>query len=249
MVGRNKMMMVVLIGTWTIFLVKAGQPSISYVRNIALGNFLVAKGLSLSQQDVFANFTLANSCECRTACWCHSQCIAAAAMERPDGTVLCSLSAISPRTSIFLNITQSTYFFWEDSHVGLSYGLGSDNFLYFISYTTHVYSEGKDLCARVPGHRLAMLKTAAQFNAAEKLANGTKVLVDLSRPGIIGTPMVWGDGSPYTTAGSVSSVASIQDDQNNPVVYRLEPSRFNDVGLADATYRVLCQANPLGLDW
>ncbi|XP_042242225.1 uncharacterized protein LOC121879627 [Homarus americanus] len=124
-----------------------------------------------------------------------------------------------------------------------------DNYLYLVTKHQRTFTQGKELCAKIPGHRLATIKTARQFETVTAMlkVNNSAVWVDLVRPGAPGTPLEWGDGTLYME-GTVTQLATVATHRSVASPYYLQSSFFDDKSYT-VIFNILCQANPLGLDW
>nr|XP_053654929.1 uncharacterized protein LOC128704023 [Cherax quadricarinatus] len=166
--GRNSLillMAVVLMAS----LVTGGVPSVVYVPNNVLGNIFIAAGTSLNTLDTYLTLNVTTKCQCRGVCWSDPHCSAAAATEVSTGNVVCQLANKGPINSSLIADKLSTYYFWNVTEAGSSYVVGSDNFLYLIIRSSFNFSKAVELCASIPGHRMAILKTIAQYNAVVAL--------------------------------------------------------------------------------
>ncbi|KAG7167295.1 hypothetical protein Hamer_G017207 [Homarus americanus] len=217
---------------------------------------MVVPGKALSAGDFYGVYTLDNACTCRLACWSAKRCVAVAAV--PDtsaNTVQCHLSEKGPINHTLTDTPDATYYFWEASVPNNFYGIMKDNYLYLVTNHQRTFTHGKELCAKIPGHRLATIKTARQFETVTAMLNANSmswgscwpVWVDLEKPGVLATPLQWGDGTLYGD-GTVTQLATVVTERDYAAVYRLEDQNFDDKSDPDLYY-ILCQANPLGLDW
>ncbi|XP_069946985.1 uncharacterized protein [Cherax quadricarinatus] len=242
--------MMVGMGAWTTLQAMAGQ-SITYVKGDTIGNFIIAKGLTLSDKDVYNTITMKSQSQCLSTCWSHIVCCAMAVVESEDGMIQCRLSLESPITSTLVNNTNATYYYWQDRVPGLSYELKADCFLYYISSTGLDFNSAKTLCQKLPGHRLLMPKLAAHYNTALEIFNETgnkQFWFDLQMA-VEKTAYLWGDQTPYLSTPTSSVVGKIVQDTPAPVAFRMQLYNvLNDISLTSVYYGV-CHANPLGLEW
>ncbi|XP_064078969.1 uncharacterized protein LOC135196234 [Macrobrachium nipponense] len=138
----------------------------------------------------------------------------------------------------------STYFFKMSSVPG-TYKWEADNLLYVALTSNMTTQDAKANCAKIPGHRLIIVKSKATYDhfLARAAGNGVPFWVmDLNK--INGNETVWGDGT-------LPDLAIVTIDLNNPneLTFVLYAGRIEDAAEYQGPFRVLCQANPLGVGW
>ncbi|XP_064102708.1 uncharacterized protein LOC135212878 [Macrobrachium nipponense] len=219
-------------------------------------NFFMVPGKALqrskSQHILTTNVT---NCTCKTACVAVG-CKAWSITPRNDGTKECRLdtdSRAGPMDTTPEDIPDSVYFFREDSIPG-NYSQPEDGLLYVHLRGRNDYASGKSCCSRIPGHRLIILKTLRQRDYAMNLASQFQekaVMMDL-RKNLTTSPTsyFWGDGTQFldTEVKQVPILGLSTSQATWRSVYVLEDSQLKE-RYPTTEARIICQANPFGVDW
>ncbi|XP_042219576.1 uncharacterized protein LOC121864575 [Homarus americanus] len=257
MVEREKLKVVVVLvvmGPWTASLTMAGEPSVQFIESSYLGNFMVAKGKTLTMDGSYSTLSLAaeKACSCRIACSSYKLCVAASTVPDIDDAtkVNCHLSDKGPTDSILTDDPLATYYFWQASVPSQMYEVREDNLLYMMSQEASNFNTSKELCEKIPGHRLVMPKLAQQFLTVKAIyeEKGTQLWIDLHRKDTPMTPDHWGDGTPYNST-STSEIAVTANDETVASSYRMSTGGVLFDRTYDVSYHTLCQANIYGVEW
>ncbi|XP_042890509.1 uncharacterized protein LOC122265327 [Penaeus japonicus] len=221
--------------------VLAGARSIGYILGGGMGNMLIADNKELIDEQTLLTVMNATSvCRCRSLCLAHVNCKGVSATPVGDHFV-CKLVGKTVDICMFADTAGATFIFWEDSVDHSIYELMPDGFLYLEPIAPAKHQEARAFCSRIPGHRLAILKTQAQREALYALheRTGRKYNVDLI---VVGGVVQWGDGTVLS-----------EDEQNSMGVDKTDKPDLlyeNDKFTAtDKEESFLCQANPTGYDW
>ncbi|KAG7171713.1 hypothetical protein Hamer_G025412 [Homarus americanus] len=135
-----------------------------------------------------------------------------------------------------------------------AYTWKTDSLLYLESSRERTFKNAKDLCSRIPGHRLAIYKTHLQARimvthaGIVKSTSGNMVTFDLTRSKDKGTPVVWGDGTPFLQT-EISSYLTLEDSSTGERFFTYLPGE-NISNLRDSDkFIFMCQANPKAVEW
>ncbi|KAG7154342.1 hypothetical protein Hamer_G017541 [Homarus americanus] len=184
-------------------------------------------------------------------CWAHRKCKAVAVHELPDAKdkYKCLLADHGPLTSELLPDSTAYYFFWIDGIPGKYYGIFLDNLLYVELNEMTSWERAKELCARIPGHRLAMYKTTTQHDIMMELyfKNPRKGMLINARKTADGKDRVWGDKTKFSSLPKVK-LMFIDAGMHRPG-YTVFLSRIYGKEKSAGHDRVVCQANPRGVEW
>ncbi|KAK8402872.1 hypothetical protein O3P69_000873 [Scylla paramamosain] len=232
--------------------VAAAEPSLYYVNTSPLGSFLEKSGMTLNIQDTYVTLRVKNKSTCRAACWSHTRCVAVAALA--DGeTVQCRLADRGPTWTSVTTDSRATYTYWESSLPNGTYGLREDKMLYLVVADRTNFTAAKELCSRIPGHRLAITKTINQHETLLRIANEkqTSLWVDLrAEKTTAGYKVLWGDDTLYSDSEASRMAKMFTSPETQETVtryYRLKGNVLHDTTLAMELCNPLCQANPMGL--
>ncbi|KAG7170418.1 hypothetical protein Hamer_G023648 [Homarus americanus] len=282
MVEREKLKVVVVLvvmGPWTASLTMAGEPSVQFIESSYLGNFMVAKGKTLTMDGSYSTLSLAaeKACSCRIACSSYKLCVAASTVPDIDDAtkVNCHLSDKGPTDSILTDDPLATYYFWQASVPSQMYEVREDNLLYMMSQEASNFNTSKELCEKIPGHRLTLaggtqgaLESRSCVYAlvarcrrtldaggrsdmghgALEIVSCTQLWIDLHRKDTPMTPDHWGDGTPYNST-STSEIAVTANDETVASSYRMSTGGVLFDRTYDVSYHTLCQANIYGVEW
>ncbi|XP_069978460.1 uncharacterized protein [Penaeus vannamei] len=201
-----------------------GVPSV-YLMESSLGNFLLVKGATLSDNSL--NITADSLCTCRMQCNAMVGCTAASLVGE-----VCRLSSSGLQASVFTEHENASLMLWNNTDDG-SFWLGVDGRVYLTFSTAVKSGDALVTCSQFPGFRLGSFSSLESMAALKEFyeRDGTQVSVDLS------INNVWGDGVPY--------------DQTKSLYERTYVSGYNYIML-DGTLiqksrrenvRLLCQAD------
>ncbi|XP_064078985.1 uncharacterized protein LOC135196236 [Macrobrachium nipponense] len=137
----------------------------------------------------------------------------------------------------------SSYFFKKSSVPG-TYNWEADNLLYVALTEPMTTNIARTNCLKIPGHRLIIVKSKETYDHFLARAVGntkpywTMDLIKKTHP----DDLVWGDGTvPNRT------IVTIDVSNSGEHFFALYSNHIEDV--KENPYRVLCQANPLGVEW
>ncbi|XP_042225112.1 uncharacterized protein LOC121868514 [Homarus americanus] len=256
MAGRVMLMVmvVIVVMSWMVFPVRAEHPSVLLVESTVFGNMILAPGKMISEDnDIYdtVNVTPPSICSCRTACWSSRRCVSAVVLETEDGannTVQCHLSEKVPMDSTFTDNPNATYIFWQESVQSVMYEMLEDNLLYLVLPQASSLIAAKSDCEKIPGHRLALLKTDNHFQAVKKRMSGLDMTLRIDLLKFQNGDEVWGDGTPFSLSQIIETgETSMVSLYFVPVILNSNLN-FQIYNFQDALYP-LCQANPFGQDW
>ncbi|XP_045133818.1 uncharacterized protein LOC123517609 [Portunus trituberculatus] len=228
------------------------EPSLYYINTSPLGSFLEKPGMTLSIQDAYITLRVKNRSTCRAACWSHIHCVAVAAV--PDGEIIqCRLADRGPTWTNVTAASRATYTYWERSLPTGTYDLREDKMLYLVVSDRANFTAAKELCKRIPGHRLAITKTINQYETLLRIANEKQISLWVDLRGektTAGDVVLWGDDTLYSDSGA-SRVAKMETSPGTQVTktryYRLKGNVLHGTTLAKELCHPLCQAHPMGL--
>ncbi|XP_064120283.1 uncharacterized protein LOC135224889 [Macrobrachium nipponense] len=129
------------------------------------------------------------------------------------------------------------------------YVFGADNLLYLEMVTRYSYKEAKRRCNRLPGHRLIIIKSQEAYDYFTSLGSNTSPfwVADLQK--INESYFLWGDGTTYQESGLGSSQIVSDDGVNGDVFVSLNSKLDDKNSSAESDFKVVCQANPYGIEW
>ncbi|KAK7074325.1 hypothetical protein SK128_000272 [Halocaridina rubra] len=149
-----------------ILIIEAGQPSVYFVRTQYF-NFFMAPQMALrtneSENILTNNMT---DCKCRMACFT-TDCKVWSVVKPTGQPTECRLGSKGPLDCNLENNTDGTYFFRQESVPGTYFSL-QDNLFYVQLPNKEIVDEAKITCAKIPGHRLVILKTLLQYDFFKK---------------------------------------------------------------------------------
>ncbi|XP_069187581.1 uncharacterized protein [Procambarus clarkii] len=223
---------------------RCGEPSVHLVESV-WGNFFMAKNTTFSSADTFMVVPTNSQCTCKRQCQAIMRCQAWSFVENSDGRRECRLADRGPNGYSTTYNTTATYYFRQDSVNG-TYSLEKDGLLYLRARVQRIFANAKAFCAAIPGHRLVIFKTLQQKDILLALPVNDKFwVVDLQKNG---TGAIWGDGTQYGDTELGLNFPLVTDQSPNVSVYVRYNSRLDDF-FNNYQVNVLCQANPLGLNW
>ncbi|KAK3873954.1 hypothetical protein Pcinc_021067 [Petrolisthes cinctipes] len=207
---------------------------------------LVAPGkmINSTQASLILNHT--SRCECRAACWTAPWCVAVAAVV-VSGKVQCHLSEEGPLQQDLKDNADATYYYWKRAVPHLYYGVKMrDGLLYVILEEPVTFMEAREMCQKLPGHRLAITKFKQQYNILFNTANhyDEELWVDLHSMGK-DHPRIWGDKTPFDDT-ETRDVAETKDGFKEEKGYRMRGNELHDTDI-NKKYLPFCQASPSGV--
>ncbi|KAG7167294.1 hypothetical protein Hamer_G017206 [Homarus americanus] len=128
------------------------------------------------------------------------------------------------------------------------YEMLEDNLLYLVLPQASSLIAAKSDCEKIPGHRLALLKTDNHFQAVKKRMSGLDMTLRIDLLKFQNGDEVWGDGTPFSLSQIIETgETSMVSLYFVPVILNSNLN-FQIYNFQDALYP-LCQANPFGQDW
>ncbi|XP_069987483.1 uncharacterized protein [Penaeus vannamei] len=223
------------------------RPSVHYILS-KQGNFFVAPGKALKEEDAAFTLPAKNACQCKSMCFVTLECVAWSLVSLDDGTAECRIAAAGPTTYEVLEHANATYYFKEESVRG-EYSFKKDNLLYLTPPFTRTYDVAKSFCSRIPGHRLGVYKTLQQlsildpYRYAPTVPDTLYISVEKGPSGI-----VLGDGTLLADTALGQAVEIVTDNDDSLNVYVFYQGKLND-GDGSRSRFFMCQANPLAVEW
>ncbi|XP_064120386.1 uncharacterized protein LOC135225041 [Macrobrachium nipponense] len=223
------------------------QPSVSYFVHTIAGPAFMAANLTFPQESATHIRFGFNQCGCRTTCFAVGpSCQAWSFIEAGVNASECRIIDKGPETTNLTKMTNATYYFKESS-VGGKYTWAQDNLLYVELENQYYLAPGRAQCAKIPGHRMLISHSndtynfLIQYNSLYGRAHN--FWVDLVK--IADRLAQWGDGTnethqPYHV--HMDNTATVE-----PYFVAWNHEYLHDV--VDNSRSVLCQANPLGVNW
>ncbi|XP_068240780.1 uncharacterized protein [Palaemon carinicauda] len=227
------------------------KQSVTYIESFRRQYFIAPK-LTFDPSNATHVLPGLNSCDCQTSCFarspkdCQAWSFVRTSRQGPQDVGECRLIDSGPETTDLLPDENALYYFRKSSVLG-TYSWQDDGLLYVTLNDTYYIDPAKERCNRIPGHRLIIVKSMKTFNFFANLwkyGDKSYWLTDLRK-----TPsgrFEWGDGSDSSvTQGLVN--ANGGELSNIFVSYA---QRIDDASDSrDGPFWILCQANPLGIDW
>ncbi|XP_069980502.1 uncharacterized protein [Penaeus vannamei] len=208
----------------------------------ALGPVMIGQGREVAEGEAYAVNVVASACDCRMACWSNRRCVAASAVEAEDNSTLCRLSTKGPFDSTLVENLNATYIFWNNAM------MMDDGLVYTEATRRGYFVEAEALCSGVPGHRVPIFKTRAQQDVMGQLLrldSSRAFWVDLRKTSL--TDYVWGDGTPFQDT-EISAFLQINRGFATEAVHSYF-SALLEKPKTGFLERVVCQANPFGVEW
>lgn len=236
--------------SFTLLETDAGEPSVYHIHS-PKGNFFMAPRMTITstqaQHILTKNVT---NCTCKSACFAVA-CKAWSVVKVSDGKAECRLANVGPTSVIPIKNTDATYFFREDSIEGTYSFQEGDDLLYVEMNNKMSFDNGNRTCGFIPGHRLIIIKTEVQYRYLQILWENHQtywVVLNLKKI-VTGLSMepVWGDGTPYNQT-ELQEDYRVDGDGNNFDVYVIYYRKIDDY-VRNYAYTIICQANPLGVEW
>ncbi|XP_068240781.1 uncharacterized protein [Palaemon carinicauda] len=223
------------------------EPSVTYIEG-SRKQFFIAPRLTFDPSNATHVLPGLNSCKCQMACFARrpTDCQAWSFFGVSGEIGECRLIDSGPETTDLLPDENAFYYFRKSSVLG-TYSWQDDGLLYATLNATYYADPARERCSRIPGHRLIIvksMKTYEFFGSLSKVNEKPPWLANLRK--YSNGSILWGDGSDSTvTQGSIISNANTFES-----LYISYSGKVDDVGDLNAgPFRVLCQANPLGIDW
>ncbi|XP_066975147.1 uncharacterized protein [Macrobrachium rosenbergii] len=222
-----------------------GQPSVSFANHTLMGASFTVPNLTFPQEDATHIRSGFDDCKCRATCFTlGSKCQAWSFIEGEGIDSECRIIDKGPETTNLINMTDATYFFKESS-VGGHYTWAPDHLLYVELERLHNFQDAKEQCAKIPGHRMiiAHADDTLNFFIQYKSLYGYSIFwADLIKIGY--QKARWADGT--IVVPQLGRVDMSGTNENHFAAF--DGLGIHDVP-DDSHYRVLCQANPLGVEW
>nr|XP_045601964.1 uncharacterized protein LOC123760365 [Procambarus clarkii] len=168
--------------------------------------FFTAPGMTFNSSDASNTFNVSYPCECKALCLINQTCLAWTAEMRAEAWSCLHATKGPLLTPSLTNNSAAVYGFTEDTLTGVINVVQKEDQLHYFVPNMRVTTTqaGRGNCSKIPGFRLAMLKTEQQQSIGKALAAqaGSALRMDIV---VIANKTYWGDGTPYS--GQVIGVA------------------------------------------
>ncbi|XP_066982096.1 uncharacterized protein [Macrobrachium rosenbergii] len=225
-------------------LTQGAEISVHFIQS-PLFDFFMATNMTFDRGSAKLILPGLNTCGCRSACFTYGDgCKAWASVSLENGITECRIANEGPMTLVPYGNGSSTYFFKKSSVPG-TYTWEADNLLYVALNGSMSTQDAKNNCAKIPGHRLIIVKSKATYDhfLARAAGNGQPFWVmDLKKK--TSTELVWGDGT-----SPDPQIVYILLNSATELTFVLYDNHIEDAAERQGPFRVLCQANPLGVQW
>ncbi|XP_064098197.1 uncharacterized protein LOC135209469 [Macrobrachium nipponense] len=222
-----------------------GQRNVSFSNDTLMGAFLTAPNLTFSRDSATLIRFGFDNCKCRAVCFTlGSECKAWSFIEGEGEASECRTINRGPETTNLINMTSATYFF-RDSSVGGFYTWAPDHLLYVELEYVYRFQDAKERCAKIPGHRLTIAHsndTYDFFIHYKSRYDRTYFWANLKKTG--SREAQWGDGTNVTHQPNFVDMSGGDVEQ-----YFVGITGQYIYDIPDDGRAVLCQANPLGIEW
>ncbi|XP_066979467.1 uncharacterized protein [Macrobrachium rosenbergii] len=224
-------------------------PSVYYIED-SEKQFFMAPNLTIPQQNATHVLPGFSRCECQYLCFARGPTACQAwSLVTVSGQVSsseCRLINVGPESTDLLSDPNATYYFKKSSVLG-TYSWQQDK-LFYVALNGKYYSDAaRARCAKIPGHRLIIVKSRETFNFFANLSrfNDVPFWVSDLRKIALGD-YKWGDGSNISVTNGLFRI----DEGLSSNVFISWSMKIDDsLEKRDGPYRALCQANPLGIEW
>ncbi|XP_068212041.1 uncharacterized protein [Palaemon carinicauda] len=226
------------------------QPSVLYMESDIYGNFFMAVGKTINDASVKSTMTTNQECMCRIQCLKNPRCMAVSSEFNGNG-FLCKFASLGPLETTIDDISDrnATYIFRHASLEGRTWGIKKDQLYYFELPTWMTFPAAKEACKRIPGFRLVIIRSLEVMKSL--FSRERAYYLDLHKQA--GGKFVWGDSTPFINPEKIEirylePFTSLSTEPfTHPVFYFYSTFLHDQVPKTDE--RVICQANPSGVDW
>ncbi|XP_068211831.1 uncharacterized protein [Palaemon carinicauda] len=226
------------------------QPSVLYIESNIHGNFFMAVGKTINNTSVNSMMTTNNECMCHMQCLKNPRCMAVSSEFNGSG-FLCKFASLGPLETTIDDISDrnATYIFRHASLEGRTWGIKKDQLYYFELPNWMTFPAAKEACNRIPGFRLVIIRSLEVMKSL--FSSERAYYLDLHKK--TGGNFVWGDSTPFTNPENIviwyrEPFTSISTEPFSHPVFYFYSTFMKDQVLGNKE-RVICQANPSGVDW
>ncbi|XP_064091290.1 uncharacterized protein LOC135204981 isoform X2 [Macrobrachium nipponense] len=225
------------------------KPSVLYIES-SYGNFFIATGKALNDSGVDWRLEVEKQCMCRILCLTNASCMAVSS-EAKGNRYLCKFATRGPMNTTVDTVSnnETTYIYRLASLVGKNWGVQKDKLYYFEMPTWMTFPDGMASCRRIPGFRPPIIRIKEVLSAIQDSRRAH--YMDLhKKPGGI---LEWGDSTRFTNSENISMMfyeaftSASTGPFLRPVFYYWRGTLYDQI--LGNLERIVCQANPLGVDW
>ncbi|XP_068212042.1 uncharacterized protein [Palaemon carinicauda] len=228
----------------------SGQPSVLYIESNIYGNFFMAVGKIINDTSVTSTMTTNQECMCRIHCLKNPRCMAVSSEFNGNG-FLCKFASLGPLETTIDDISDrnATYIFRHASLEGKTWGFRKDQLYYFELPNIMTFLKAKEACKRIPGFRLVIIRSLEVMKSLHSPHRA--YYLDLHKK--TGGKLVWGDSTPFTNPENIEiryaePFTSLSTEPFGRPIFYFYTTFLQDQSLVFPE-RVICQANPSGVDW